>query len=122
MGEAQPAAGYSRRSGPQYGSAAGYLGTHGGLGGGHSAAQQLDEMAQASGTDWALGTSAGARAQVSIGPAAETLYCEAIERLSRTEVRMALARTRLLYGEWLRRENRRIDAREQLSRTRCSAR
>ncbi|MFI7704341.1 AAA family ATPase [Nonomuraea sp. NPDC049480] len=78
------------------------------------AAQQLDEMAQASGTDWALGTSAGARAQVSDGPAAETLYREAIERLSRTEVRVTLARSRLLYGEWLRRENRRVDAREQL--------
>ncbi|MGP3919782.1 AAA family ATPase [Nonomuraea sp. 10N515B] len=78
------------------------------------AAQRLDEMAQASGTDWALGTSACVRAQVSDGPAAETLYREAIERLSRTEVRVTLARSRLLYGEWLRRENRRVDAREQL--------
>ncbi|MGW0198017.1 ATP-binding protein [Nonomuraea sp. NPDC003201] len=78
------------------------------------AAQRLDEMAQASGTDWALGTSASARAQVSDGPAAETLYREAIERLSRTEVRVTHARGRLLYGEWLRRENRRVDAREQL--------
>jgi DNA-binding CsgD family transcriptional regulator len=79
-----------------------------------AAAQLLDEMAQASGTDWALGISASVRAQVSNGPAADALYREAIERLSRTEVRMALARTRLLYGEWLRRENRRADAREQL--------
>ncbi|MFI7453103.1 LuxR C-terminal-related transcriptional regulator [Nonomuraea sp. NPDC049714] len=79
-----------------------------------AAAQLLDEMAQASGTDWALGISASVRAQVSKGPAADALYREAIERLSRTEVRMALARTRLLYGEWLRRENRRADAREQL--------
>ncbi|MER6176109.1 AAA family ATPase [Streptosporangium sp. NPDC001681] len=78
------------------------------------AARQLDEMAQASGTDWALGTSASARAQVSDGPVAETLYREAIDRLSRTEVRVTLARSRLLYGEWLRRENRRVDAREQL--------
>ncbi|MGN9781402.1 helix-turn-helix transcriptional regulator [Nonomuraea sp. ZG12] len=78
------------------------------------AARQLDEMAQASGTDWALGTSASARAQVSDGPAVETLYREAIERLGRTEVRTSLARARLLYGEWLRRENRRVDAREQL--------
>ncbi|WP_241564147.1 helix-turn-helix transcriptional regulator [Nonomuraea polychroma] len=77
-------------------------------------AQRLDEMAQASGTDWALGTSASVRAQVSDGPAAETLYREAIERLSRADVRMMLARTRLLYGEWLRRESRRVDAREQL--------
>ncbi|MFF4616028.1 ATP-binding protein [Nonomuraea jabiensis] len=78
------------------------------------AARGLAEMAQATGTDWALGTSASARAQVSEGPAAEALYREAIERLSRTEVRVALARARLLYGEWLRRENRRVDAREHL--------
>ncbi|TYB66767.1 AAA family ATPase [Nonomuraea sp. PA05] len=79
------------------------------------AARRLDEMARASGTDWALGTSASARAQVSAGPAADALYREAIERLGRTKVRMALARARLLYGEWLRRENRRVDAREQLT-------
>lgn len=78
------------------------------------AAQELDALAQASGTDWALGTSAGARAQVSDGADAEGLYREAIERLSRTNVRVSLARTRLLYGEWLRRGNRRFDAREHL--------
>ncbi len=78
------------------------------------AAQTLDEMAQASGTEWAMGTSAGARALVSDGQAADTLYQEAIERLSRTGARAVLARARLLYGEWLRRENRRIDARKQL--------
>ncbi|KAB8194723.1 AAA family ATPase [Nonomuraea phyllanthi] len=78
------------------------------------AARQLDELAQAGGTDWALGTSASARAQVSEGPAAEALYREAIERLNRTEARMVEARARLLYGEWLRRENRRADAREHL--------
>ncbi|MEU8058527.1 helix-turn-helix transcriptional regulator [Microbispora bryophytorum] len=77
-------------------------------------ARRLDEMAQAGGTDWALGTSASARALVSDGPAADALYREAVERLGRTEVRTTLARTRLLYGEWLRRENRRADAREQL--------
>ncbi|MFB4262174.1 AAA family ATPase [Nonomuraea sp. GTA35] len=79
-----------------------------------AAARHLDEMAQAAGTDWALGTSALVRAQVSEGPAADTLYREAIERLGRTEVGVARARSRLLYGEWLRRENRRADAREQL--------
>ncbi|TYB68956.1 AAA family ATPase [Nonomuraea sp. PA05] len=78
------------------------------------AAAKLDEMAAAAGTDWALGTSAMARAQVSGGASAEELYREAIERLGRTEVRTSLARARLLYGEWLRRENRRVDAREQL--------
>ncbi|MGP3963414.1 helix-turn-helix transcriptional regulator [Nonomuraea sp. 3N208] len=79
------------------------------------AAQQLGAMAQASGTDWALGTSAMVRAQVNDGPAAETLYREAIERLGRTQVQITYARSRLLYGEWLRRENRRVEAREQLS-------
>ncbi|MCX5251661.1 AAA family ATPase [Streptomyces sp. NBC_00201] len=74
----------------------------------------IGEMAQASGTDWALGTAAGARALVSEGPSADALYREAIERLGATEMRMYLARTRLLYGEWLRRENRRVDARVQL--------
>ncbi|UBU09106.1 AAA family ATPase [Nonomuraea gerenzanensis] len=78
------------------------------------AARRLDEMAGASGTDWALGTAASARAQVSDGQAADARYREAIERLGRTGVRMTLARTHLLYGEWLRRENRRVDAREQL--------
>ncbi|MFC0555716.1 AAA family ATPase [Planotetraspora thailandica] len=78
------------------------------------AAQHLHELAQASGTDWILGASAMVRAQVSDGLAAEDLYREAIERLGRTEVRITLARARLLYGQWLRRENRRLDAREQL--------
>ncbi|MGW5360620.1 helix-turn-helix transcriptional regulator [Actinopolymorpha pittospori] len=78
------------------------------------AAQRFHELAQASSTDWALGTSACLRAQVSDGPAAEALYREAVERLGRTAVRLTFARARLLYGEWLRRENRRVDAREQL--------
>jgi DNA-binding CsgD family transcriptional regulator len=51
---------------------------------------------------------------VSHGEAADRLYREAIDRLGRTRVRVELARARLLYGEWLRRENRRLDAREQL--------
>ena len=79
------------------------------------AVRRISDMAQASGTDWALGTSAGAHALVSDGQVADALYREAIERLGNTEVRMDTARVRLLYGEWLRRENRRVDARAQLT-------
>jgi hypothetical protein len=74
------------------------------------AARQIDETVRASGTDRALGTLATVRAQVSEGPAAEALYREAIERFGCTDVRITYARSRLLYGEWLRRENRRVDA------------
>ncbi|NUP65569.1 MAG: LuxR family transcriptional regulator, partial [Nonomuraea sp.] len=77
-------------------------------------ARRLDEPARAAGTDYALGTSAMVRAQTGEGPAAEELYREAVERLGRTRVKVTYARARLLYGEWLRRENRRVDAREQL--------
>jgi DNA-binding NarL/FixJ family response regulator len=75
---------------------------------------RLTEMTRVSGTDWALGVEAGARALLSGGHAAEDLYREAIERLGRSRVRPVLARAHLLYGEWLRREHRRVDARAQL--------
>ena len=78
------------------------------------ALNRLSERTQASATDWALGIEAGSRALLTDGPAAEALYREAVERLSNSRGVVYLARTRLLYGEWLRRENRRIDAREQL--------
>ena len=76
--------------------------------------RRLAESASVSGTDWALGVEARSRALLSEGEAADRLYREAIERLGRIRMRAELARAHLLYGEWLRRENRRIDAREQL--------
>ena len=79
-----------------------------------AALDRLSERTQASGTDWALGIEAGSRALLSDGRDAEPLYREAVERLARSRGVVHLARARLLYGEWLRRENRRVDAREQL--------
>lgn len=76
--------------------------------------ERLSLSTRASGTEWALGIEARSRALVSEGQAAEDLYREAIDRLGRTHVRVDLVRAHLLYGEWLRRENRRTDAREQL--------
>jgi DNA-binding CsgD family transcriptional regulator len=78
------------------------------------ATQRLAEYTEAGGTDFGLGIQARSRALVSKPPAAEGLYREAIDRLGRTQLRPELARAHLLYGEWLRRENRRTDARAQL--------
>ena len=74
----------------------------------------MAERTTPSGTDWARGVEARSRALLSEGDTAERLYLESIERLGRTRIRVELARAHLLYGEWLRRERRRVDARAQL--------
>jgi len=80
------------------------------------ALERLSETTRASGTDWALGAEARSRALLSTGETAEKFYREAIERLERTRMRPAAGRARLLYGEWLRRENRRRENRRRDAR------
>lgn len=79
-----------------------------------AALESLTGRTRAAGTEWARGIEVRARALLSEGSRAEELYREAIERLGHCRVALELARAHLLYGEWLRRENRRIDARVQL--------
>jgi DNA-binding CsgD family transcriptional regulator len=76
--------------------------------------RRLAEMTQVSGTEWALGIAARSTALLSDGQLAEELHVEAIDRLGRSRVAVDLARAHLLYGEWLRRERRRRDARKEL--------
>jgi DNA-binding CsgD family transcriptional regulator len=75
---------------------------------------RLVEITSACGTDWALGIEARCRALLSEDDTAEALYYESIERLAGTRLHADCARSHLLYGEWLRRRRRRIDARDQL--------
>jgi DNA-binding CsgD family transcriptional regulator len=79
-----------------------------------AALDRLSARTRASGTEWALGIEACSRALLSDRRDAEPLYREAVERLERSRGMIHVTRARLLYGEWLRRENRRTDAREQL--------
>jgi DNA-binding CsgD family transcriptional regulator/tetratricopeptide (TPR) repeat protein len=83
---------------------------------GEEALRELTERTQASGTSWALGTEARARALLSRGPDADGLYRTAIDKLRDCGMHAHLARAHLAYGEWLRRNNRRADARDQLRR------
>ena len=79
-----------------------------------AALEWLSERTRVTPTEWALGIEARARALLSEGDDAEGFYRESIERLGRTRVRVESARAHLVYGEWLRRENRRLDARAEL--------
>jgi DNA-binding CsgD family transcriptional regulator/tetratricopeptide (TPR) repeat protein len=81
----------------------------------HEAMDQLSRQTLAE-SDWAAGITARSRALVTEGAAAEPWYAEAVQRLSSTPLRTDLARAHLLYGEWLRREGRRVDARDQLTK------
>ncbi len=77
---------------------------------------RLDATVEVAGTDWALGIRSRCRALLAVGAEADHLHRDAIERLGRTRLRPELARAHLLYGEWLRRERRRTEARDQLRR------
>jgi DNA-binding CsgD family transcriptional regulator len=79
-----------------------------------SALEWLSERTRVISSGWATGIEARVRALLSEGEVAESLYRQSIAHLSGTRVRLELARTHLLYGEWLRRERRRVDARKQL--------
>src|SRR5690554_4219649 len=80
----------------------------------NTALEDLNSRATASGTPWGLGLAARSRALMTPGRAAEAFYREGIDHLGRCRMATQLARTHLVYGEWLRREGRRQDAREQL--------
>ena len=79
-----------------------------------TAFEQLAERSSLSNSEWARGIEARSRALLTDGPDAEDLYREAIDQLGRSRVIVHHARAQLIYGEWLRREHRRVDARAQL--------
>ncbi|HEX3792106.1 MAG TPA: AAA family ATPase [Pseudonocardiaceae bacterium] len=79
-----------------------------------AALDKLTDQTWLSGTDWALGAAARSRALVEDDDHAENWYVEAIKHLDRSRITVHLARARLVYGEWLRRQGRRVDARVQL--------
>lgn len=79
-----------------------------------AAASRLSVIAAANGSDWARGAAARSQALLADGPAADDLHRQSIEVLSRTRIATHLARARLTYGEWLRRQHRRVEARNQL--------
>jgi ATP/maltotriose-dependent transcriptional regulator MalT len=80
------------------------------------AVEQLSRSTTPSATEWGLGVEARVRALISEGAEAEAYYREAVDRLGRSRGAVALARTHLVYGEWLRRQGRAADAQEQLAR------
>jgi ATP/maltotriose-dependent transcriptional regulator MalT len=80
----------------------------------HAAVVRLAGLAAAGRSDWLHGTELLCRALLADDDAAESLYCAAIDRLARTRARVVFARAELLYGEWLRRRGRRVDARVYL--------
>jgi DNA-binding CsgD family transcriptional regulator/tetratricopeptide (TPR) repeat protein len=108
---AEDAAGYANRSLADLVEAAVHAGERGAA---ETGLARLSERAGVSGTPWALGLRARAQALLATGSEIEELFQESLTHLTRTEVVTDLARTRLTYGEWLRRCNRRLDAREQL--------
>jgi DNA-binding CsgD family transcriptional regulator len=82
----------------------------------HGALQRLSETTLAGGTDWALGVEARSRALLTEGQVADGLYQQSIDHFARTPLRVELGRSLLVYGEWLRRQRRRRDGRDQLRR------
>src|SRR6185312_4408802 len=79
-----------------------------------AALERLCERTRAVDSEWALGIQARSGALLNDGPSAESLYQEAIDHLAHCRIAVHLARAHLIYGEWLRREQRRVDAREHL--------